>query len=79
MSEGQDELKNFEEEYYDLKIKTLEDEFTDFQVIYNSHAYIYSVSFIECVCTYLSVCIATIFIIIVPSPVCLAIHVAMPD
>ena len=40
MSEGQDELINFEEEYYDLKIKTLEDEFTDFQVIYNLHTYI---------------------------------------
>ena len=32
MSEGQDELENFEEEYFDLDQETLENEFIDFQV-----------------------------------------------
>ena len=30
LSEGQDELMNFEEEYFDLNHETLEDEFIDF-------------------------------------------------
>ena len=63
MSEAQDELINFEEEYYDLKIKTLEDEFTDFQVIYNLHTYIhtyiYSVSFTTKINASVHICLYT--------------------
>ena len=33
LSEGQEELMNFEEEYFDLDHETLENEFIDFQVI----------------------------------------------
>ena len=32
LSEGQDELMDFEEEYFDLNHETLEDKFIDFKV-----------------------------------------------